>query len=111
MSIDPILAQDSVLAEIVRRLVAEFAPARIYLFGSRARGDAGPDSDYDVMVLVREQHEPGYRLAQQAYRLLRGVPAAVDVLVWPQDLFERRRTLPASFAATIEREGRTLYAA
>jgi len=45
-------AGDSVLAEVVRRLVNAYRPARIYLFGSVARGDASPDSDYDIMVVV-----------------------------------------------------------
>ena len=40
------------LAEMVRRLVKVYDPDRIYLFGSAARGNAGPDSDYDFMVVV-----------------------------------------------------------
>ena len=40
------------LAEIVRRLVEAYHPERIFLFGSWARGDAGPVSDYDLMVVV-----------------------------------------------------------
>jgi predicted nucleotidyltransferase len=40
------------LAEIVRRLVEAYEPERIYLFGSKARGDAGPDSDFDLIVIV-----------------------------------------------------------
>jgi len=40
------------VAEIVRRLVELYRPERIYLFGSSARGTAGPDSDYDFMVVV-----------------------------------------------------------
>lgn len=43
-----------VLAEIVRRLAEAYRPERIYLFGSTARGDPGPDSDYDLMIIVRE---------------------------------------------------------
>ena len=42
---------EPVLAEIVRRLVEGFHPERVYLFGSRARRDAGPDRDYDLMVV------------------------------------------------------------
>ena len=42
--------QDPVLGEIVRRLVDDCQPERIYPFGSRARGNAGADSDYDIMV-------------------------------------------------------------
>ena len=43
------VGQDELLAEIVRRLVDAYDPLRVYLFGSRARGDFGPDSDYDIM--------------------------------------------------------------
>src|ERR1039458_1815733 len=41
--------RDPLLGEIVRRLTDVYRPERIYLFGSTARGDAGPDSDYDLM--------------------------------------------------------------
>src|SRR5260370_14031 len=43
---------DPALAEVVRRLVAAYQPERVYLYGSVARGDAGPDSDYDLLVVV-----------------------------------------------------------
>ena len=45
------------------RLVAEYQPERIYLFGSKARGDAGPDSDYDIMLVVSSCDLPAYRRA------------------------------------------------
>jgi hypothetical protein len=43
----------------VRRLVEAYHPERIYLFGSKARGDAGPDSDFDLMVIVSDDAPPG----------------------------------------------------
>ncbi len=46
---DPTL--DPILIDIVRRLVEAYHPEHIYLFGSRARGEAGPDSDYDILVM------------------------------------------------------------
>jgi len=46
------VADDPALAEAVRRLVAAYQPERIYLFGSVARGDADPDSDYDSLLVV-----------------------------------------------------------
>jgi hypothetical protein len=49
-------ASDAALSEVVRRLVEAYRPERIYLFGSVARGDAGPDSDYDIMVGTRYRH-------------------------------------------------------
>ena len=45
------LSQNSVLKAMVDRLVKAFQPEVIYLFGSVARGQAGPDSDYDIMVM------------------------------------------------------------
>jgi len=100
---------EPVLAEIVRRLVEGFHPERVYLFGSRARRDDGPDRDYDLMVVVKEASEPGYRLAQRAHRLLWGLGIAADVLVWSLQAFEGRLHLKASFPSTIVREGRLLY--
>jgi predicted nucleotidyltransferase len=46
-----VLAADSRLDDIVRRLVDAYRPERVYLFGSRARGEGGPDSDYDLLVV------------------------------------------------------------
>ena len=108
---DAILDHDPTLAEIVRRLVAALAPERIYLFGSKARGEAGPDSDYDILVLVEHPSEPRYRLAQKGFRALRGVPAAVDVVVWGRATFDARQHLSASFAGMVAREGRVLHGA
>ena len=70
---------DPILAEIVQRLVELLQPERIYLFGSRARGDAGPDSDYDLMVVVSRLTEPAYRLAQRAHSVLWGLDTAADI--------------------------------
>jgi uncharacterized protein len=106
-----LLARNPVLSEIVRRLVKTCQPERIYLFGSMARGDAGPDSDYDILVLVEHPTEPLYRLSLRGFRALRGIDAAVDVVVWDRATFDARLHLPASFPATVVREGRLLHAA
>jgi len=102
---------DPMLAEIVHRLVETFAPDQIYLFGSHARGEAGPDSDYDLMVVVPRATEPGYRLTQQAHSLLWGLGIAADILVWTREQFDSRRNVVASLPATILRQGQLLYAA
>ena len=103
--------QDPVLGEIVRRLVDDCQPERIYLFGSRARGNAGADSDYDIMVVVAQSDEPAYRRAQRAHSLLWDLGAAADILVWTREAFDSRIHLRASLPATITREGRLLFAA
>ncbi|MFQ6103416.1 MAG: nucleotidyltransferase domain-containing protein [Candidatus Glassbacteria bacterium] len=106
-----LLARDSKLREIVHRLVEAYKPERIYLFGSKARGDDGGESDYDIMVVVYSSGEPSYRRAQKAYRILRGIDTAVDVLVWTKQAFDSRLHLKASFPSTIVREGKLLYVA
>ena len=49
---------DARLAEAVRRLIEAYAPEKVYLFGSAARGDAGPDSDYDLLLVVPDDAPP-----------------------------------------------------
>ena len=54
-------AGDPVLAEVVRRLLEAYRPELIYLFGSVARGEAGPDSDYDLLLVVPDDAPPERR--------------------------------------------------
>ena len=102
---------DPQLAEIIRRLVGAYRPDRIYLFGSRARGDGSPDSDYDLMVVVPDAAPPERRGSRLAYETLWGMGKAGDILVWTRGRFESRLHLRASLPATIVREGILLHAA
>jgi uncharacterized protein len=104
-------AEQRVLQEIVRRLVAALSPERIYLFGSRARGDATEDSDYDVCVLVGERIGPGHSMEHQAYIALSDLGKPVEVVVMTVTEFDWLREAAASLAASVTREGRVLYAA
>jgi predicted nucleotidyltransferase len=103
--------KDSKLDEVVRRLVEAYEPEHIYLFGSKARGDAGPDSDYDLLVVVPDGAPPERRRSRLAYQVLRGTGTAADVLVCTHSYFEARRHLKASLPGTVLREGRVLHAA
>ena len=106
-----VLRRDPVLAEVVRRLVQAYAPERVYLFGSKARGDAGADSDYDLMLVVADDAPAEQRRSRLAYQVLWGTRAAADVLVWTVTEFESRLGVVASLPATIMREGRLVHAA
>lgn len=106
-----LLDDDPSLAEIVRRLVEAYQPDRVYLFGSKARGDAGPDSDYDLLLVVADDAPPERRDSRLAYQVLWGAGAAADVVVWSRTAFDRRARVPASLPATVLREGKLLHAA
>ena len=112
MTNNTLLDKDPILAEIVRRLVQEFHPARVFLFGSRARGEATEGSDYDLLVVMTIMEVPGYRLAQQAHRkAFRGIPAPIDVVFFTEKKFDERKTVIGSLPETAMHEGKELYVA
>ena len=102
---------DPTLAELLRRLVPAYLPERVYLFGSRARGEAGPDSDYDLLLVVPDDAPPERRRSRLAYEVLRGTGVAADVLVWTRQAFESRLGVVTSLPATVMREGQVLLGA
>jgi predicted nucleotidyltransferase len=108
---EKIIQEDRILSEIVRRLVTAFQPELIYLYGSRARGEATADSDYDVMMVVEESNLPRFRRDQAAFRVLCGVGASKEVVVLTQKEFHAKLSVPCSLPATVAREGKLLYAA
>ena len=100
-----------VLREMVRRLVEVYSPVRIYLFGSQARGDAGQDSDYDLLVVVADDAPKKLRSGAVGYQAIGAVDVSKDILVCTDTYFRARLHLKASFPSTVMREGKLLYAA
>jgi predicted nucleotidyltransferase len=115
MTLEPIPSADSpVLKEIVRRAVEVAHPLKIYLFGSVARGEAGPDSDYDLMLVVPDDTPEERRRGGYIYQALRGLDpsASVDIVIYRKSKFEKQAArVVASLPAAVIREGRLLYAA
>lgn len=99
----------TVLDEIVRRVVEVAQPDRIILFGSAARGEMGPDSDIDLLV-VKSGVPHRRRLAQEIYGNLFGVVVPVDiVVVTPEDIERFAGKVGTIITPAIE-EGREIYA-
>ena len=96
------------LADIVRRIVETAQPEKIILFGSRARGDARADSDFDVLV-IQESGEPRYRRSAPLYVALADLPAEVEVMVYTPEEVEEWSQVPQAFVTTAVREGTTIY--
>ena len=100
-------AQDAI-AEGVRRIGERFDPERIILFGSHAVGNAGPDSDADLLVIMRVA---GSR-REQAARIdlaLAGIPIPIDVLVVTPAEVEKYRDRNGAIIAEALREGKVVY--
>ena len=104
------LTKQEVIEEMTRRLVEFYRPVRIYLFGSEARGEAGPDSDLDFLVVVPDDTPDQKMRTGEVYSLLSGLGMSKDVIPLRQTDFETRAAyVRASLPATVVREGRLLY--
>ena len=110
-TVRPILtpAVQATIDTAVERLVAEFHPDQIWLFGSYAWGEPRTESDLDFVVVVPESDQSPLRRAQRAQSCLWGIPMAMDVLVPTKKDFERVRHLKGSLTYKIINEGRLLY--
>lgn len=100
---------DALLEEVTDRLVREFRPERVYLFGSSAWGSPRDESDLDLMVIVRDSAESPTAREARAYRALEGLRVRKDVLVRTRDEFDRRACVASLMESRILREGRLLY--
>jgi predicted nucleotidyltransferase len=104
------LTKQEAIEEMTRRLVEFYSPVRIYLFGSEARGEAGPDSDLDFLVVVSDDAPEPMMRTSEGYSRLSGLGMPKDVISWRQSDFEARAAyVVASLPATVVREGRLLY--
>lgn len=97
------------LQEITRRLVDEFRPEQIILFGSHAWGKPNEDSDLDILVIVSQSHLPPVQRAVRAHRRLQGLNVPKDILVRTRAEVERFRDVQASLEHQIFARGTVLY--
>lgn len=107
----PEQTNDPILRDVVDRLIAAYQPLRVYLFGSRACGTENADSDYDILIIVGDNAADELKSPSPAYNSLWGIPAAVDVLVWTDQEFQKRLHLPNSLPAKVVSEGLLLHVA
>jgi predicted nucleotidyltransferase len=104
------MVSETLLNEIVNRVVEVARPTRVILFGSRARGDAGADSDIDLLVVV-EKTESRRELAVRLLEAMRDLKVNVDVVVATERIMERYGNIPGAIYEVAGSEGTVLYAA
>lgn len=94
---------------IRKRLVDAFAPDKIILFGSHARGTADARSDVDILVVCRFTGNRR-RLMLEMDRALDDLDYAFDILILTPEEFQRDRDIPGTVGRYAQQEGRVLYA-
>ena len=99
-----------VVDRMIQMVVASVRPLQIILFGSAARGEMGPDSDLDVLV-VMPNGTHRRKTAQRLYRQIRGLGVPFDIVVATSEDLEVHRSNPGLIYQTILREGTEVYAA
>jgi predicted nucleotidyltransferase len=99
---------DRLLADLLSRIQATTEPERVVLFGSYARGEAGPDSDLDLLVVVRGVTHPRQESTRKC-RALRGLLVPIDVIVATPGHLDLYRDSPGLIYGHALREGRVLY--
>lgn len=96
------------LPEMVRRIVERFDPLRIILFGSWARGDARPDSDVDLLVVlsyVENKRQTTIRVGNA----LSDLPISKDIIVTTPNEITTRGNVIGSVLHPAIKEGKVIY--
>ena len=99
------------LEAVVARIVGAIDPGAIWLFGSRARGDARPDSDFDLLVVGKSGADLGSDDYEKVDRPLNGLGIGCDIVPCAAQDFEDGVQLDTSFIARVVGEGRKIYEA
>lgn len=97
------------IRQMVKRIVTQFHPEKIILFGSHARGQAGPDSDVDLLIVMSVE---GSKRAKQVEirAAVHDVHIPKDIIVSRPEEFQWRKDIVGTIERPAVREGKILYA-
>lgn len=99
---------ETVVDTMVERIVARFQPARILLFGSRARGTDNRWSDVDLLVVMEEVADKRHAAVEMG-RALSDLPVSKDIIVTTPDEIARRGHIVGTVLRAALREGKVVY--
>lgn len=96
-------------AELLDPVVAYFQPRRVIVFGSVARGEAGPDSDIDLLVILDDDAPPEKLTLKAGYEARKGYDYPVDVFPCRETTFQRKSHVVGTLPYAARTEGVIVY--
>lgn len=94
---------------LLAQIVAYFHPLRIVLFGSAARGTAGPDSDLDLLVILDDDAPDNHLTLRAGWESRRGYNHPADIVPVRESVYRRRASVPGTLAYEAEIDGVLVY--
>ncbi len=104
------MTRSEIIEAIRNEVVRVVRPRRVILFGSQARGDARPDSDYDLLI-VADTDRPTYEVRVDARVAMMGIPVSMDLIVLTPEQLEEELSWASSVASEAVRSGKVIYQA
>ena len=99
---------DKKLEEIINKILQVIIPDKIILFGSRARGEAGEDSDYDLLI-IKSGIENKREICKKLYRNMLGTNASVDIILEKPEIIEKYKNSVGFIYKFALKEGKVVY--
>jgi predicted nucleotidyltransferase len=99
---------DKEIQDITQQIIEKYSPEKIILFGSAARGDVGPDSDADFLIVKKDTPHYGADRIRELSRIIKR-KIAVDFLIYRPEELEKRLKMGDPFLKTVLKEGKVLH--
>ena len=96
------------IKEVTKRIVENYKPEKVILFGSYAKGNPAVDSDLDVLV-IKNSHLPRYKRGSEIRKHLRGMKIPIDLVVYTNEEIARWQDVKMAFITTAIETGVVLY--
>lgn len=98
----------NILDKIIQTILEVIIPDKIILFGSQARGEARPDSDYDILI-IKSDIGNKLKIEQDIYEKIIGIDESIDIIVRTPENIENDKNKIGSFTARALKEGKIIY--
>lgn len=99
---------EKTIQKIIERIVSNYQPQKIFLFGSYAKGTPKKDSDIDLLI-IKKSPLPRLQFIREIRKSLNDIVFPKDIIVLSEPEFEQYKNIKGSLAYEVTKSGRILY--